>query len=146
MANEARVSSGLQIRKTSGSITLVDYLSRPSAFTADVTAVSGPVPGGITVTTNGTDVDLSGLTNPGLCRVANLSAVNSLRLGVWNPDQSEFYPVMKIKPGEFYVFRLDPDINEEFSGTGTGLTGQQNTLRLKAENAPVEALFEAFEE
>lgn len=130
MANEITVQAMLQVNNTN-----LNYLSTPTTFQATQNNVGGPTPGTITVSVAGTDVDLSELTVPGLCRMRNLDQSNYVQVGVWNPDQSEFYPLIRLKPGEFFVFRLDPDVNEEYSGTGTGTTGQLNTLRLKAANS-----------
>lgn len=140
MADEATINSGLQI--FTGNL---QYQSRPTAFKADVTGAFGPTPGAITVTTTGTDVDLSKLTSPGLCWVQNTDATNYVQLGVYNTDQSEFYPIIRLLPGECYTFRLDPDVNKEYAGAGTGTTSEHNTLRLKAANASCIIRFEAFE-
>ena len=141
MANEATVLSSLQI--TVGNLS---YQSLPASFQADVTGVKGPTPGAITATLEGTDIDLSQLTVPGLCRIMNLDEDNYVRVGVWNPDQDELYPLIRLLPGESFTIRLDPDINEEIAtGTGSGTTGQQNTFRVRASTAPCVVLVEAFE-
>lgn len=140
MANEATIQTSLQIVKGSK-----QYRSIPSSFRADVSGSGGPTPGAILVSTAGTDVDLTQLTSPGLCRIQNTDAGNYVEVGVWNPDQSEFYPLMRILPGESYVLRLSPQINKEYSGVGTGTTAEHNTLRIKAANQPCVVIVEAFD-
>lgn len=153
MADEARIISSLQIQKraTDGTI-ILDYLSRPGAFTADVAGTKGPVPGAIKVSRNGTTVTFSELTTPGLCRLMNLDSTYMVEWGVWNPQNTEFYPVGEILPGESYVFRLSRNLREEYTspgtGTGTGAAGSAE-FRLKAEWAAgtggVNVAIEAFE-
>lgn len=142
MANEARINSSLQIRKGK-----IDYQSRPTTFNADVTGQKGPVPGAITVDVGpGTDLDLSQLSTPGLCRVQNQSEVNFVELGLYDPETLAFYPMMEFLPGESYVIRLSRNLAEEYgsTGTGTGYPGT-NRLRLRADTSPCDVLIEAFE-
>lgn len=142
MSDEATVNISLQINKGK-----LQFQSRPTAFKMDVSVAKGPTPGAITVTTVGTDIDLSQLTTPGLCRLMNLDENNSIKIGIWNPDQNEFYPLIRLKPGHFNLLTLDPDINEEYENqTGTGTTGELNTFRAKAENADAILLVECFSE
>lgn len=129
MANEATVTITLSIRKAN----LTGPPERES-FRADVAIGKGPSPGAITVTTDGTDVDLSELTEPGLTKFKNLDDTNFVRVGIHDPDSDLFYPFMKLLPGEAYVVRL-ADIGQEFQGTGTGTGGANNTLRIKADTA-----------
>ena len=151
MADEARVTSSLQIRKTNsaGDVLQLDYQSRPSAFTADVTGTKGPTPGALTVQRTRTDVDLSQLTTPGLCRFMNLDATSRIYVGLWNPDVPlEFTPMMMLLPGESFVFRLADNIGSELdvgTGTGTADPGRTVKLSLKAAPAVAFALIEAFE-
>lgn len=142
MPNEASIRTSLQILKGK-----LDYQSRPTTFTTNIDAAnpSGPSPGAITISVLGTDVDLSELNNPSLCRIQNLDATNFLEYGIWDPESSTFYPLGECLKGESYVLRLSRNIQEEF-GTGTGTTGADtNRLRLKADTASVEALVECFE-
>lgn len=145
MANEAQVRSQLTIQKRSGSLSLIDYRSGPATFVATVSGTKGPVPGAFRATEDGTDVDLSELDSPGLCRVMNLDADNPVTLGRWDNDAERFYPVMKLLPGESFVIRLADDVADEYSGTGTGTTAASTTLRVKAHNAACNVLVEAFE-
>jgi hypothetical protein len=51
----------------------------------------------------------------------------------------------EVLPGESYVIRLSRNLLEQYAGSGTGTTGPENTFRLKANEAAVAALVEAFE-
>lgn len=144
MASEARVTSSLTVLKRSGAVTVIDYQSRPAAFTADVSGTKGPTPGSLAVPTTGVDVDLSQLGVYGLCRIMNQDGTNSLKVGL--SDGSTFHPMLKLKPGESFVVRLDPDLGQEYTDTGTGTTSVVNQLHLKAEGAAVAALVEVFED
>lgn len=148
MADEARITSSLQIikRAEDGTI-LLDARPQPTTFTADVAGVKGPTPGAITVSTAGTDVDLSELTVPGLCRFMNNDDVNFVTYGIWDPTGVVFYPLGELLPGESYVIRLSRDIEEEF-GTGdpgTAVQDTDNKLRFKASVAAVVVTVEAYE-
>ncbi|MDB4786219.1 hypothetical protein OAG36_00645 [bacterium] len=140
MADEAQIRTSLQIVNTT---TKLEYRSAPTAFTGDVTASKGPVPGAFSATLDGVDADFSELTTPAYCRMMNLDATNFVTYGIW--DDVTFYPLGEILPGESYVIRISRDLTEEF-GTGTGTTGTAiNTLRFKADTAAVNVLVEAFE-
>lgn len=154
MANEIRVHSSLTIQKrdaTTGQL-LLEYQSRPSAFTADMDGRKGPTPGAINVSRLGTTVTFSELSTPGLCRLMNLDSDYWVDWGTWNPESSEFYPIGRLLPGESFVFRLSPDLREQYSspgsGTGTGAVGSSE-FRLKADwdsgTTGVNVVVEAFE-
>lgn len=145
MADEARVTSSLYIRKGTDPVQL-EYQSRPSAFTADVAGTKGPVPGAIEVTLAGVDVDLSELTTPGLCRIANQDDANTFEYGVWDPEGNTFFPLGEVGPGESYVIKLSRLLQWEL-GTGIGTSGPEtNRLRLKSfTDVSINALVEAFE-
>lgn len=147
MSQEATITASLGISKIDATtnITQISYQSRPSAFKADVSGAKGPTPGAISATTNGTDIDFSQLTTPGLCRIMNLDVTNYITVGVWEPDTSKFYPVMELKPGETYVHRWSRSVKSEWSGTGTSVVDTNNTIRIKAANAPCNVLVETFE-
>jgi hypothetical protein len=140
MADEATLRISLSIRK--GNLT---YQSQPTAFNADVTGTNGPAPGAFNVSTDGTNVDLSELTTPGLCRLMNLDDTNYVEWGVWDPDTSRFYPLGEILPGESYVIRLSRHLTSEYAATGTSVPDTNNTLRLKANTAACKCVVEAFE-
>lgn len=148
MADEATIRSQLLILKADdGGRILLQYDSRPSAFTATVTGTKGPTPGAITVPTAGVDVDLSGLTIPGLCRFMNNDDVNFVTYGIWDPAGVRFYPLGEILPHETFVLRLSRDIRDE-TGTGdpgTAVLDTDNKLRFKASVAAVVCMVEVFE-
>ncbi len=139
MANEARIQSSLQI-----SIGVQQYLSRPTVFLADVSVADGPSPGSVTVSTAGTDISFSQLTNPSLCRLMNLDSTNTIEVGVWDPDTAEFYPLLELLPGETFVVRLSSYLGSEMGLVGTGTTGSGVTMRAKAVGAASVLLVEAF--
>lgn len=140
MANEARLQVSLQIRNGTQ-----NYQSRPSAFAADVSSPGGPSPGQITATEEGTDVDLSELTTPGLCRIMNLDATNYVEYGIREPATLSFYPLGELLPGESFVLRLSRNLGEEYVGTGTGTSASTNFLHFKANGDSCRVLVEAFE-
>lgn len=144
MADEARIQSSLQVKV--GNLT---YQSQPTAFTADVSTALGPTPGAFTASRWGTDVDLSALGTPGLCRIMNIDSTRNAYVGRWDPtvgSAGRFYPFLKLLPGESYVVRLAEDVEDEWSGTGTGTLAAATTLRVLGEGGSVNVLVEAFEE
>lgn len=143
MANEATVSVGLSIVQTSGTVRQINK-RYSHGFLADVTLTEGPSPGYVLATVDGTDVDLSDLTTPGLCWVKNMDDTNFVSVGIWEPDTSHFYPLLELLPGEEYVVRLSRYVTEQFEGTGTGTPTPNATLRLKANTASVPCSVEAF--
>jgi hypothetical protein len=140
VSGEAQLQISMRIAK--GFLT---YQSQPTSFKADVAVAKGQTPGGIVATKAGTDVDLSKLSNPGLCRFQNLDSINTITVGRWDPVTNRFYPMMDLLPGEFYIIRLAKDVTEEYGGTGTGTGAAPTTLRIKATNTPCNVLVEAFE-
>lgn len=145
MANEARVTSGLQVLKTNGVSRLIDYQARPTSFAATVTGTKGPGPGSVQVSVSGTDIDFSQFVQPGLCRIQNQDATNYVTIGIYEPDTKYFYPFAELLPGESYVWRWARFVNEELSGTGT-VTGFYNSrIRIKANTASCNVLVETFE-
>lgn len=141
MANEIRVQSLLQINKTG-----LVYTTPSSAFQDDMEATPRDItPGHLIATTIGVDIDLSKVTNPGWTEFRNLDATNSVAFGIWNPDQSEFYPFALLGPGQHFIMPLHPLINQEFANTGTGTTGQLNTLRALAQYASCNISVKVFE-
>lgn len=142
MANEATIRNSLAI-----STSILDYRSNPTAFTADVDGSKGPTPGDITCTIAGTDADLSELSVPGLCRIENHDATNYVTVGIWDPETGLFYPLMELRPGEYWIFRLSRLLFGEFgTDPAVGTTGPNtNRLRIKADTASCSVLVEAFE-
>jgi hypothetical protein len=144
MADEATIRTSLQINKPP----YLDYQSRPTDFKADVTGTKGPTPGAITVSILGTDVDLSQLTTPGLCRIQNQDDVNFVEYGIRENTTGKFYPLGELLPGETYVLRLSRwlGLEETSPGTGTGTAiGADNKLHFRADTAACNVLIEAFE-
>jgi hypothetical protein len=109
MANEATVQSSLTVRKLSGSRPLIDQ-RLGGQFQADVAGTKGPSPGAVTVTTSGTDVDLSELTQPGLVVFSNQDATNYVEVGIREPGTSTFYPFLELLPGESYAMRFSRNL------------------------------------
>ena len=147
MSGEASIQVSLQINK-SDAAGIVNYRSYPTTFTADVDGALGPTPGAFEVSVYGTQVDLSELTQPGLCRISNQDATNFVTYGIYDPETDKFYPLGEILAGEFYIIRLSRDLGWEStaSGTGTGTTGPQtNVLMFIANTAACVVLVEAFE-
>jgi len=147
MSGEAQIQVSMQITKddTDG---ILNYRSYPTQFTADVSGALGPTPGAFVVSITGTDVDLSQLTVPGLCKITNQDAVNYVEYGIHEASTNQFYPLGEVLAGEFYVLRLSRWLGLEWAepgtGTGTGL-GSDNKLMFRASTAPVVVLVEAFE-
>jgi len=140
MANEAQIRSSLRIKNGN-----LEYRSPVTAFQADVAGDNGPVPGAIIATTQGVDLDLSSLDSPGLCEIRNLDSANPCKVGRYDSTNVLFFPFLYLLAGESYVIRLDPDIEDEYSGTATSTTAASTTLRVKGVNASVNVFIGAFE-
>lgn len=139
MANEATIRTRLEVK-----VANLDYRSTPVQFEADVQSAKpkGPTPGNVLIPVDGTDIDLSELDTPGLCRIMNVDGTNYVQFGIW--DGSTFFPLGEVLPGETYVLRLARNLGEEY-GTGTGTTGAAiNKLRFKADTAAVNVIVDAF--
>jgi len=98
MANEARVSASLQIL-----VGHEQYRSLPQFFSGPTyPQTNGPnTEGQYSVPLAGVAVDLSALTLPGLCRIANLDTTNYIEYGIYDPETVRFYPIGEVKAGEF---------------------------------------------
>lgn len=140
MANEFDARLSVSIKKGN-----LDYQSRPTDFQADQVGDGGPTPGTILCSTDGTDVDLTELTTPGIAWIMNLDVTNYVEVGVWDATALVFYPFMELLPGEFFVVRLSRYIQQEFSGTGTHDTASSSRLRVKAIGAACRVRVEVFE-
>lgn len=140
MANEASLRISLQIENNN-----LKYRSHPVNFNVDVTDDLGPTPGLVNAATTGTNVDLSALTTPALCRIENIDQTNYATFGIWDPEINKFYPLGEVGPGEFYVLKLSRDLAQEI-GTGTGTTGPEtNRLQVRGNSATVPVVVHAFE-
>lgn len=142
MSNEIRVVSSLQIRKGN-----LNYQGQPTSFNANMAGLKGPTPGSITAGLAGTDVDLTEIQVPGgLCRIQNVDPVNWIEIGMYDPITFKFYPMLELLPGESYIVRLSRKIGDlQGTGTGSGVTGGTDTLRVKANAAPCDVLIESFD-
>ena len=144
MANEITARSSFSVRTNN----IADNWS--DNFQADMAGALGPTPGGVTVATTGTDVDLSALTAPGLIRLKNLEPVSSVTYvtwGKWDPTTSTFEPVGELNPGEGYTLRLSRDFLWTY-GTGTGTPGGSTgnkKLRMYAVGGPCRVFVGAYE-
>lgn len=137
MANEANINASLNIKIGNN-----QYRSVPTSFKADVADGKGPSPGAVTCDVlPGTNIDLSELVQPALCRLMNIDDTNFVTVGVY--DGTSFYPLLDLLPGETYIVRLSRYINQEFVGTGTN--ADANNLRIVADTAACDVLVEAFE-
>lgn len=144
MASEAEIRASLQIRTTDGEI---EYGSRPTTFTGDITGRKGPTPGAITVSIAGTDVDFSELSTPGYARIQNQDLTNRVDVGIWDPETGVFYPMLELLPGESYIIRISRIFPGEYgTDPAVGSTGPNtNRLRIRANVASCVVLVEAFE-
>ncbi len=143
MANEAQIRISLNIRL--GTLT---YQSSPTGYNADVLTNHGYTPGTILVSKYGTDVDLTQLSQPGLCIIQNLDDTNFVEYGIYDLDSpnAAFYPLGEVLPGEIYLLRLSRLLGYQLgtgSGTASGDTGLR--LRFKANTAACRVKIEAFE-
>ena len=132
MANEITVTAGLRVNKGN-----LDYQSRPQVFTADLNTAEGPFVGALEISTSGTIIDLSEMSQPGVGRITNLDDTNRVEFGIWD-GTSVFYPWGEWLPGETWPFRL----SRYLQGPGTAGTWD---LRGLAYGANVVALIEIFE-
>lgn len=151
MANEATIQSNLQIRivDPTTSVLQLQYKSNPAQFLGNVSVVGGPSPGVMTVTPNGTDVDLSKLSHPGYVRFMNQDATAYVDVGLYILATGYFFPLFELQPGETYVARFSRNLFEEVIGATTGTAGGTPfaSVRIRATNnhANVKVLVEAFE-
>ena len=151
MSREITVQGSLRIRNVDSTtgITLIDYQSRPNAFTADQANVGGPTPGEVyadVAANGGTDADLSQLTSPGFARFMNMDPTNFVTWGVRDTVTGIFYQVGELRPGEFTPgIRLSRYLgHQEGPGTGTAESGTTK-LHFRADTAKCKVLVEVFE-
>lgn len=139
--NEVSIRTSLQINNLK-----LSYQSRPTGFTGSQATAKGPVPGAITVSTVGTDINLGQLAQPGYVRIANLDPTSTIEYGIMDHVTHTFYPVHEILPGESYVARFSKNMGKEYgTGPGTAGTGTGTTLRVRSSPQPAVVLIEAFE-
>lgn len=140
MANEITVTSTLSVKKGNLSFTDTNGL-----FRATMNGSVGGAPGLVLVPTDGVSIDLSALDTPGVCKMTNLDATNYVEYGIRDPDSGLFYPLGEIQAGESYIIRLSRNLKDQFTGTGTALGVQDNTLFFKAFGAECAVVIVAFE-
>ena len=142
MANEATIRAILTINKLSGSTQLLHYQGQ-SNFVATVTGTRGPNPGTVIASQNdslGTEVDLTGLTDPGLVHIYNQDTTGYVEYGIYDVERGVYFPFGELLPGEGTVFRFSRNFMEEW-GTGTGTTEATNQLRVKSYGGTTGAVF-----
>lgn len=141
MADEIQINT--QISITKGNLQFKQY---PNSYRMDMADDgSGPAVGALTIDTVGVDIDLSQLTDPGLCIIENQDTTNYVDIGIYDPETERFYPLLKLLPGTYQVIYLSDYFGYEWIGTGTGTdTGPTNTLRGKANTASCKVLFKVF--
>lgn len=121
------------------------HQSNPTAFTANMAGTGGPSPGTIVATTAGTDVYFTGLTEPGWCSFQNYDPTNYVQIGIYEPTGAVFYPMLELLPGEIVIVRLTRNLFEQYSGSGTGTSPQENKLRVKADVASCKVQVNGFD-
>ena len=146
MANEGTLSASMSIRVTDddGNIQL-EYRNTPTAFRFDVAGAVGPAPGAFLVSTAGVTIDLTDFTTPGAAVFYNLGDSYPYDVGIWDADNSKFFPLFVVAVHTFWPIYLSSRLYEEY-GTGTGTTGAAtNRLRAKAVGGSTYARVDAFE-
>lgn len=152
MSDEAQFRTGVTIRKTGEASQPVLDARYSRAFNVDVSNSFGPSPGAVRVTNSGVNVDFSQFTalglTPDICVFSNLDNDddgNWVDVGRYDPVTNFFYPLFRMYPGEEYVLRLSPGVDEEWTGTGTmDLAGTTSTLRLISNAANCPARVDAY--
>lgn len=103
MAGEIQVIAEVSIKKGS-----LDWRSPGSNSRQSLTLTgTGVGTGGrasIPTTAGGTALATTGITTPGIAYFRNLDTTNYIELG--RQVGGTFYPFVKLKAGEFYIFRL----------------------------------------
>lgn len=124
MAGESTIQAAMRINKMSSQLTLMDE-NYSAGYSVDVSGTFGPVPGAVTVPTEGVAITMPGVTAPGWCWLHNTSAEYTVRIGMREPDTGTFYPLLRLLPNMRYPIYLDDTVGQEYTGTGTG-TGASN--------------------
>lgn len=124
MSREARLQGGLAIRKVTNGVQVMDHRPAYNGFVADVAGTKGPTPGDVTIGPNGTNIDLSQLTEPGWCELFNRSDTQTIQYGIWDTDSTTFYPIGELEPGHGHTIKFSRNFGERHDeGVGTGTTG-----------------------
>lgn len=142
-AGKVTIRALLRIRKDE-----VDYVSPGGGQFTEVLAGyqgRGPSPGMLIVPTTGRDVYFTELTQPGWCYIQNLDSTNYVQVGIYDPQTGVYYPLLEFPPGIGYPVKLTRNLQEQYAGSGTGTTGPENYLRIKANRASCRVIVDAFE-
>lgn len=99
MSAEIKVVASLSCTK--GNFTLP---ANSKQVSADQSGTGGGVPGSVTATTGGVDIDATGVAALGWARLQNLDVTNWVEFGV--KVGGTFYPVARLLPGEPVLLRL----------------------------------------
>ena len=142
MANQAVVSTSMSITRGS--------LNRPltSNDVIVMTGLAGPTPGNVLAAVNHTVVNLTALTTPGLCRIQNLDANNTVYYGIYSSHYNDFFPLGRLLPGMTNYLYLSDLLGKDLTpvtGTGPG-DAFTNNFALKALTAPCWCLVEVFDQ
>jgi hypothetical protein len=140
MANEVQIRNSLRIK-----IGNIEYQSNPTAFNADMFGENGPSPGSMNIPTDGRDIYFEELVTPGWCFMQNLDDDNYVEYGIKDPQTGVFYPLGELGPAETTVFQFSRNLQEQYTGSGTGTTGPENYFHIKANVAACKVLIQAFE-
>lgn len=123
MANE--ISFNFTLRCRNGNY---DY-QRTAQATIDQTTAAGGNPGYQNIGTTHEQIGgLADMTTEGIAVVQNLDSTNFVEIGV--EVAAAFYPLVRLKPGEAYGFRLSPGV----------------AVYAKADTAALNLLFECLED
>lgn len=141
MSNEISVNGSVVLRKGS----LNDNIPFTNLVDMDTDDPKGPVPGAISITTVGVEIDVSQLTTPGVGVWFNLDDENYFEWGIKEPENNRFYMIGEVGPGEAWPFQFSRNLLEDYGGTGTGTTPPTNKLWARANGATVYGGLKAYE-
>lgn len=120
---EIRLNVSLTVEKDSFKRTLGDQVQLTQDALGESTGIM-PVP----TTPGGTVLPVGGVTTSGVIYLKNLDDTNYVQLGT--QVSGTFYPVLRLKPGDIAVWRLDPTA----------------TLRLLANTAACNVAYSLFQD
>lgn len=105
-----------------------------ASFNDDLTTGKGPSPGYLDIPTTGRQIYFTELSNPHWCILANLEndGGNFFEAGIYDITEREFYPLIRLDPGQVCLIPLTHSLGEEYSGSGTGTTSPQHYLHVRA--------------
>jgi hypothetical protein len=116
MANEIKLASSLQIKNG------VFQYNHATSLAITQVNIGGGNPGLVQFSTTQEQITFGELSTPGLVLVQNMDSTNNIQLG--NYVSSVFYPIVRLNPGESYVFRLHESVvlyGKASAGTPKGL-------------------------